>query len=107
MRSRADLGAVKNAKDDDFVFLGVELVHDDVGEAGDRAFKCVWGGSDMTYFGKFTKAIAISKNAVNDMRGCAGVLCLNVKVNRGDVIKRFEREAQLHIRARFLVRSTS
>jgi hypothetical protein len=61
----------------------------------------------MTYFGKFTKAIAISKNAIDDMRGCAGVLCLNVKLDCGDVVKRFEREARLHIRARFLARSTS
>jgi hypothetical protein len=98
---------MKDAKNDNFVFLRVELVHDDVGEAGDRPFKCAWSGSDMTYFGKVTKAIAISKNPIDDMRGCAGVLCLNVKVDRGDVIKRFEREAQLHIRARFLARSTS
>jgi hypothetical protein len=98
---------MKNAKDDDLVFLGVDLMHDDVGETSDRPFKCPWRRPNMTYFGKFTEAIAISKNALDDMRGCASVHCLNVEMDRGYVVKRFKREAQLHIRALFLARSIS
>lgn len=77
---------MKNAKDDDLVFLGVELMHDDVGETGDCPFERAWRHSDMTYLGKFAEAIAVRKNAVNDMRGCVSALCLNVEMDRGDVI---------------------
>ena len=98
---------MKNAKNDDLVFLGVDLMHDDVGETGDRPFECAWGGSDMSNFGKFAEAIAIRKNAVDDMGCSASVLWLNVEMDRGDVIERFKREAQLHIRALFLARSIS
>jgi hypothetical protein len=41
------------------------------------------------------------------MRGCVSALCLNVEMDRGDMIKRFKREAQLHIRDFFLSRSIS
>src|SRR5580704_9639876 len=98
---------MKNTKNDDFVLLGVELVHYDVGETGNSPFECAWRRSNMAYLGKFTKAIAIAKNAVDNMRGCPCVLCLNVKMDRGDMIKRFEREAQLHICDFFLTRSIS
>jgi len=98
---------MENAKDDDLVFLSVNLVHDDVGETGNCPFKCAWGRSDMTYLGKFAEAVAISKNAINDVRSRASVLCLNVKMDRDDVVKRFEREAQLHIRNFFRTRSVS
>lgn len=98
---------MKNAKDDDLIFLGVDLMHDDVGETGDRPFKRARRHSDMAYLGKFAEAIAIRENAVDDMRGCVSALCLNVEMDRGDMIKRFKREAQLHIRDFFLSRSIS
>jgi|HubBroStandDraft_6_1064221.scaffolds.fasta_scaffold640328_2 hypothetical protein len=84
---------MKNAKDDDLVFLGVDLMHDDVGEAGNCPLECPRRRPDMAYLGKFAETVAVCKNAVDDMRGCVGVLCLNVKVDRGDVIKRFKRAA--------------
>ena len=98
---------MKNAKDDDLVFLGVDLMHYDVGEASYRPFECAGRHPDMAYVWKFAQAIAIRKNTVDDMCGCASILCLNVEVDRGDVFKRFKREAQLHIRDFFLSRSIS
>ena len=98
---------MENAKDDNLVFLGVDLMHDDVGETGDRPFECSWGHSDMAYLGKFVEAIAIHKNAVDDMRGRGSARLLNVEMIRGNVLKCFERAAQLPNRDFFLPRSIS
>ena len=85
------------AEHDDFIGTVVEFMDDDVGEAWHRPFIGAGHDADVTQLGKFTEAIGLSEDTLDDVTCCARAAAFDIETNAGNMGERFKREAHFHM----------
>lgn len=89
---------MKDANDDEFAFVPIDFVHNDVGKSCNRPFVGVADATDMTEMRKFREPVAVGEDATDDMRGGRWAAVPKIEPDGVDMSERFQREAQSHDR---------
>ena len=92
------LRAMKDGNDNEFAFVPIDFVDNDVGKSRNRPFIGVADTTDMTEMWEFREPVAIGEDATDDVSGGRGTAVPKIERDGVDVSERFQREAQSHDR---------